>query len=180
MVEKEEAILQCSPVSRCPSHHGSRVFLPIPVTRGTGTIPAPAPAPRPPGGISRVTGSARRYFDLVPTRMPNRCHVIARVLQSPDPDKADALPAGYDKMEREIVSRFKRKNQQPPCLCLFLCLPDRNDRPGPTGHAVSRCVQVPAGVPDPNGRWYRFIMLYASRVGRHLFCILLPVSELVI
>ena len=34
-------------------------------------------------------------------------------------------------MEREIVSRFKGKYQQPPGLCLLLCLPDRNDRPVP-------------------------------------------------
>ena len=90
-------------------------------------------------------------FDLVPARKPDRCHVIARVLQSPDPDKADALPVADDKMERETVSRFKSKYQQPPCPCLFLCLPDRNDRPVPPGHAVSRCVQVPAGVPGLNG-----------------------------
>jgi len=179
MVEKEEVFLQLSGQSLSVSSRFSSISTDPGNTRyryhsrsgpRTQEFPEDFPGNR----------ECPEYFDLVPARMPDRCHVIARVLQSPDPDKADALPVADDKMEREIVSRFKSKYQQPPGQCLLLCLPDRNDRPVPPGHPVSRCVQVPAGVPGLNGGKTGSSRFTPAGRGGTLCCIRLLVSEPVI
>jgi len=179
MVEKEEVFLQLSGQSLSVSSRFSSISTDPGNTRyryhsrsgpRTQEFPEDFPGNR----------ECPEYFDLVPARMPDRCHVIARVLQSPDPDKADALPVADDKMEREIVSRFKSKYQQPQGQCLFLCLPDRNDRPVPPGHRVSRCVQVLAGVPGLNGGETGSSRFTPAGRGGTLCCIRLLVPEPVI
>ena len=73
------------------------------------------------------------------------------VLQSPDPDKADAVPVAGDKMEGLVAGQPGRTDRQPLCLYLPLCLPDRDERGAAPGHLVSPGVPIPAGVPGLDG-----------------------------